>query len=118
MVDPCKEVYPYATKNQRGAGKKRIGSLDARAGALWHKIPSEATLRCSGPMRAKPRWTSTNGGEELCLALGSGAAGVWITGVRPLHTPRLGTDEPVLTVGVYHALRATACSNSSSHPSP
>ena len=37
------------------------------------------------------------------------AAGVGIAGVRLLHTAGLGTDKPVLTVGVNHALWATAC---------
>ena len=55
--------------------------------------------------------TGASEGVSADPALRPGAAGVRISGVRPLHTAGLGTDKPVLTVGVNHALRATACSS-------
>ena len=39
---------------------------------------------------------------------GPGTTGVWLTGIRPLHTAGLRADKPVLTVGVNHTLRTAA----------
>ena len=51
MIGPFrawKLPIPYAVKNQRGASKDLLdglnGTLDARAGSLWHKRAGVATL--------------------------------------------------------------------------
>ena len=63
----------------------------------------------SGGLPHSAGGTGASEGVSADPALSPRAAGVRIARVRLLHTACLGTDKPVLTVGVNHALRATAC---------
>ena len=63
---PCMEAnYPYAIKNQRGASK--VGGFGCDELVLYGiRDTGGATLWSSLPMRAEPRWASTNESGPHC----------------------------------------------------